>query len=99
MKIAIVLLARVLLQSSGARQRFERFTMSFYYYSSLCRKFLRPVCQLCGLFLVFAATYSTAQATLPPVGGAPEIDPSAASSALAMLTCGFFILTGSRRRK
>jgi hypothetical protein len=47
-----------------------------------------------GLFLIFAATCSAAQA-----GPAPEIDPGSISGALAMLASGFYLFTGSRRRK
>ena len=47
-----------------------------------------------GFFLIFAATCATAQA-----GPAPEIDPGSISGGLAMLASGFYLLTGSRRRK
>ena len=33
-----------------------------------------------------------------PAGGVPEIDPSVASSAIALLTCGLLMLTAKRKR-
>jgi hypothetical protein len=62
---------------------------------SLASNSFRVLKRFFGLLLVFAATCSPAQATLQ----VPEIDPSTMSGALAMLASGFFLLTGSRRRK
>jgi hypothetical protein len=48
-----------------------------------------------GFALVFAAFAGRACAA----DAAPEIDPGSATSALALLTCGMFMLTDRLRRK
>ncbi len=50
-----------------------------------------------GLALVFAATAGTAMAADPP--SAPEINPAAATSALALLAGGMLLIAGRFRRK
>jgi hypothetical protein len=63
---------------------------------NMVAKGIQVIRKSCGLFLIFAATAATAQALPPP---APEIDPTSVSGALAMLASGFYLFTGSRRRK
>jgi hypothetical protein len=50
----------------------------------------------CALFIGFVGV---ALAGPPPNGGAPEIDPGVASSAIALLSCGVLMLTTRRRKR
>jgi hypothetical protein len=47
--------------------------------------------------VLFTALVAPAGASVP--AGVPEIDPSVASSAIALLTCGLLMLTAKRKRK
>jgi hypothetical protein len=73
--------------------------MRSQYFGKLAGQVFRMFSTCAGLALVLLATSSTAWGAGPPPPSAPEIDPGAAVSALALLTGGMFVLTDRLRRK
>ena len=57
---------------------------------------LRITCKSVGLFLFIAATCSSAYGWHRDT---PELNPNSMAAAAAMLSSGFFLITGFRRRK
>jgi hypothetical protein len=59
-------------------------------------KLLHLARKACGLLLVMAAVASPVFGQVAPT---PEIDPGSAVSALALLSCGYFLIADRFRRK